>query len=524
MPTKEAPALAIWGLSKSFAGSVALSDFRLRVQPGQVHVLIGQNGSGKSTLIKILSGYHQPDPGGEVRVGDEPLTFGSGDRAYRLGCRFVHQDLGLVLSSSVLDNLSLGAGYPTRLATIRKRAAFASARATLRRVGLDLDPATTVADLPAAQRTGVAIARAMRADPLHPARVLVLDEPTATLPTDEVDHLLGILRTAAGNGVAILYVTHHLDEVFRIADHVTVLRDAVRVFSSPITDVDRDTLVEQLVGDAVDVPRRTGGDGAHVARTAGAGALVVTAVSCGVIRDISLSVGVGEIVGIAGLTGSGSDTVLGAIFGALPRDAGHVLVNGRQLPSGRPDLAIAAGVGYLPGDRKVQGGIMGLSARENLTLNNLRPFWSRWRLSRRMELAETRSWFAKLHVHPVDAPQQLLERFSGGNQQKILFAKWLRCQLVAFLLDEPTQGVDVGAKVALHRQLLEVAAQGTAVVLSSTDIDELAVLCDRVLVFRDGRIVHELGGDQVQPAAITRALMSHKHPIKHEHPDQGDAL
>jgi ribose transport system ATP-binding protein len=499
------PALSITGLSKSFGGTRALSDFSLTIQPGEIHVLVGQNGSGKSTLIKVLSGYHLPDAGGEVLASGERLQFGSADHAYRLGCRFVHQDLGLIASASVLDNLFLGSGFPTRMATIRQRAAIAAARENLRQAGLDVNPRSLVADLPAAQRTGVAVARALRPDPLHPARVLVLDEPTATLPTDEVDHLLDILRTAARRQVAILFVTHHLDEVFRIADRVTILRDGVVVSTSPIAEIDQPTLVEQLVGDVVEEARRSGG---RPSGPPAVTALQVEGLTSGVVRDMSLCVSRGEIVGLAGLTGSGRERALGAIFGAVPRDAGLVSVGGRVVSGGRPDLAVAAGLGFLPGDRQVHGGIMNLNARENLTLPDLRPFWSRLHLHHKQEMAETRRWFARLMVRPADAVQQPLASFSGGNQQKVLFGKWLRQRPSAFLLDEPTQGVDVGAKAELHRQLLTLAAEGTAVLLSSTDIEELAALCDRVVVFRAGRIAHELNGDQLTSAEITRCVVS----------------
>jgi ribose transport system ATP-binding protein len=497
------PVVEIGNLSKSFSGTLALDSFDLAIGPGEVHVLVGANGSGKSTLIKVLSGFHSPDTG-EVLIGGQPLPFGSGDHSYRLGCRFVHQDLGLVGSLSVLDNLHLDS-FPTRLGTIRGSQMRVAAREMLGRVGLDLDPSVRVELLGAAQRTGVALARAMRHDAVHPARLLVLDEPTATMPSHEVDDLLATVRTAASRGVAVLFVTHHLDEVFRIADAVTVLRDGVIVGRSPIAKVERAALVKLLAGDANEpdsIATAVSPD------THGAVALEVTDLWAGPLCGISFSVAPGEVVGVAGLTGSGREITLSSIFGAEDRDQGAVRIAGRLVPPQRPDLAMAAGAGLLPGDRKAKGGVMSLSARENLSLTSLKPFWAKGRLSRKRESAAASRWFAELNVRPAGATDMELARFSGGNQQKILFAKWMRRRPAVLLLEEPTQGVDVGAKAELHRQLIEAARDGMAVVVSSTDIDELTTLCSRVLILRNGRISGQLTGTRVVASEITRSVMS----------------
>jgi ribose transport system ATP-binding protein len=502
------PALQIRNLSKSFPGTLALAAFDLEIMPGEVHVLVGANGSGKSTLIKVLSGFHTSDQGGEVLVDGEPMPFGSGDHSYRLGCRFVHQDLGLIPTMSVQDNLHLGR-FPTRAATIRPRAMRDSARSMLAQVGLELDPAAQVCDLGAAKRTGVALARAVRADRAHPPKLLVLDEPTATLPSDEVDHLLDMVRAAASRGVAVLFVTHHLDEVFRIADSVTVLRDGRIVGRSRIDKVQRRALVELLAGGEIDdVHRADDGIPTGAAQTA----LVVNDLWAGTIRGLSFSVAQGEVIGIAGLTGSGRETALGAIFGAEPRSRGTVTIGGTSVPARRPDLAMAAGAGLLPGERKTLSGIMSLSARENLSIGSLAPFWSKLRLNIKKEKCEAAGWFEELGVRPPGAMDMELIRFSGGNQQKILFAKWIRRRPAVFLLDEPTQGVDIGAKAELHRQLLAAAASGTAVVISSTDTEELVSLCSRVLVLRNGALTDELTGPRITVGEITKSVMSEPTP------------
>jgi len=503
-------AVEIRNLSKSFPGTLALAAFDLEVMPGEVHVLVGANGSGKSTLIKVLSGFHQPDGGGEVLIDGEPMTFGSGEAAYRRGCRFVHQDLGLIASMSVLDNLHMGS-FPTRAATIRGRAMRSSARAMLEQVGLDVDPAVHVSELRAAQRTGVALARAVRSDPSHPPRLLVLDEPTASLPSDEVDHLLAMVRAAASQGVAVLFVTHHLDEVFRIADSVTVLRDGRIVGRSPIEKVERRALLALLAGGEVeDVHRESG----SAPMQGGSACLVVEELWAGPIRGISFSVAPGEIVGLAGLTGSGRETVLSSIFGAESRQRGTVTIAGTSVPARRPDLAMAAGAGHLPGERNTLSGIMSLSARENMSLSLLKPFWSKLRLHKKSETRAAATWFAELDVRPAEAVEMELIRFSGGNQQKVLFAKWMRRRPAVFLLDEPTQGVDVGAKAELHRQLLASAGAGTAVVVSSTDTEELVSLCSRVLVFRHGKFSDELTGSRITVGEITKSVMSEVAPAQ----------
>lgn len=497
-------ALVIEGLTKSFLGNEVLSDVSIRVQEGEIHVLVGQNGSGKSTLIKLLSGFHNPDRVREVRVGEETLQLGVAEHAYRSGLRFVHQDLGLVDTSTIADNLRYGVGYPTRWGTILGRRSIESAKVDLARIDLYLNPRTKVGELGAAERTGVAIARALREDPKYPPKLLVLDEPTATLPVDEVENLLSTLRQAAARGIGILYVTHHLEEVFAIADSVTVLRDGKVVASLPITALSREKLVRLLVGEAIEPIHRVGSAAALDAQSV----LEVEGLSSGSASDVTFSVKPGEVVGLGGLTGSGRESVLGAIFGATTRDGGVVIVDGLPLPAGRPDVAIRRGVAYLSADRKGKGGIMTMSARENLTLPGLRVFWKLLRLRHGAEKEESKSWFERLDVRPANGSENLLATFSGGNQQKILVAKWRRQQPTLFLIDEPTQGVDVGAKVELHREFLQLAEVGTAIVISSTDVDELVTICDRVLIIQNGSVLTELRGEGLTHAKVTSNFMS----------------
>ena len=496
-----APALEISGLTKTFVGGYALRDVGLRIAAGEVHALLGENGSGKSTLIKTLSGFHDPDPGGSIRIGGAELPTGSAASSYAMGARFVHQDLGLVEGSSISDNLAFGAGFPTRFGTIDDRAARARARAALLGVGLELDPDRKVALLSPAEKTGVAVARALLEDATSPVHLLVLDEPTARLPEHEVESLLAIVRRVSAQGVGVLYVTHRLDEVFDVASVATVLRDGRHVITQAVADLTRESLLHHLLGAALEGQRRPP---THV-DPAAAPVLEIEKVCSESLHEVSFEVRPGEVVGIAGITGSGRESLVGTVFGARRRDRGEVRVDGVALRSGRPDLAMAAGVAFVPAERKAEGCFVDLPARENIGFGSLRKLW-RWpsvRTRAERQLAET--WFEKLDVRPRTGTERAMSTFSGGNQQKIVYGKWFERAPTLFLLDEPTQGVDVGAKAELHAALFAAAAQGAGVLVSSSDTEELVAICDRVLVLRLGEIVTVLVGDEITAHALTRA-------------------
>jgi ribose transport system ATP-binding protein len=479
----------------------------MEVAHGEIHALLGGNGSGKSTLIKCLSGFYRPDAG-EIRVDGEQLQLGSAQSAHRLGCRFVHQDLGLIDDLSVCDNLYLGEGFPSVAGTVRSRRLAAAAREDLARVGLsdDLDPRELVGEIPAAAKSGVAIARALRPSHGRPIRLVVLDEPTATLPHDQVTELLAMVRAAAGSGVAVLYVTHRLEELVGFADACTVLRDGVRVATTSAAGLSHRDLVHLLVGSELDDVHLALQD-LHPQSDA---TLEVIRVQAGVLRSASLTAHEGEILGIAGIAGSGREAVLPAIFGEIPR-SGVVRVGNAELKPHRPRDALRARLAYLPADRKIHGGIMSLPAGENLMLPDAGKYWRRGRMQARLETEEVRSWFSQLDVRPADAWEQPLGEFSGGNQQKILFAKWLRFKPRVWLLDEPTQGVDIQAKAELHRQILKAAAGGMAVVVSSADNDELLALCHRIGVCRRGELVRTLATNSLTSAVLMREVLADAH-------------
>ena len=508
-PSVEAPTLALdmRHIAKTFGDRRVLDIERFTVQRGEIHALLGQNGSGKSTLIKILAGYHEADPAAEglIRVMGTDIGASSTDARRRAGLRLVHQDLGLVAEMSVLDNVYMGRSYPTRGLTIRSRAARASARVALARAGLpNLDPAERVADLAPSERTGVAIARALANDGDELPAVLVLDEPTSTLPAPEVDLLLKTLSVIAETGVAILYVTHHLEEVFRIADRVSVLRDGRMVASAVTSQTTHGEIVHQLVGAELEAVRRDAA--ADEVANSAPPLLVVKDLAGNGLDDVSFSVSPGEVVGFHGVTGSGRDSVLGTVFGRQGRVSGSVHVGGTELASERPDMTIRAGLAYVPADRKAHGAIMTITATENLSLPSLRNLWRHARIDTAYEAREADEWFSRLDLRPADGARLPMVSFSGGNQQKVVLAKWLRRHPLVLLLDEPTQGVDIGAKAIIHRTILKAVGSGLAVVIASSDIEELAALCSTVHVMQRGRIVDTLSGADITENELDRRL------------------
>ena len=502
-PSAPSLALEVIDLTKTFVGGRALDRVDLQVSVGEVHALLGENGSGKSTLIKVLSGYHAPDPGAVVYIGGRALVFESAHSAYELGARFVHQDLGLVEDSSITDNLAFGPGFPTKFATVLERAARTRARQALADVGLDLDPRMKVSRLSPAEKTGVALARALMPDEHASARLLVLDEPTARLPEEEVEALLAMVRIVSQRGVGVLYVTHRLDEVFELAERATVLRDGQRVITAPVAGLTRDTLLQHLFGEMLERPRHRQGTNAPVVPAV----LRVTNLRSEVLHGVSLEVRPGEIVGIAGITSSGREALCATVFGARTHDAGRVEIQGFELPPFRPDVSIGHGVAFVPAERKLGSCFLDLTARENVTVSSLRDIWRIPLLRRRAEASLVRNWFERLGVRPATAVNAPMSSFSGGNQQKIVYGRWFQRRPVLFLLDEPTQGVDVAAKAELHRALFQAAEGGAGVLVSSTDVDELVTICDRVLVLLNGRVAATVDGADLNPHTLTSASL-----------------
>lgn len=474
------PVIEISGLRKAFAGKVALDGVSLELRAGEVHCLAGENGAGKSTIIRILTGALRRDAG-QYRVDGRALAqtlTPAGIRAAGIGA--VYQELSLLPQLSVAENLLMGR-LPARYGVLDRGRITQRSRARLAKVGLErLDPATAVADLPAATRQLVEIAKVLGDEP----RVLVFDEPTTALSGSEADSLLRRISGLRDEGVAVLYVSHRLEEMFEIGDRVTVLRDGVVTRTAPMTEFDEDSLIAAMVGRDVEELY----PGAAEAGARGESLLRVRGLRPrGGRHAIDLDVHAGEVLGVAGLLGAGRSELLRAIFGADPPESGTVEVGGRVVPPGRPAEAVKAGIGLLSEDRKEMGLLPELSIRENAAVASLRGIGRRGLVSVRQEAAAVDQVLdgMRLRAGSYDAPVSTL---SGGNQQKVLLARWLVSDVRVLLFDEPTKGVDVGAKAELYTLIGELAARGFAIVVVSSYLPELLGLANRIAVLRSGAL------------------------------------
>lgn len=483
------PVLHIESLSKTYPGQVALDSAHLEVRPGEVHALVGQNGSGKSTLIKLLGGYVQADHDSVVHFDGRRVDLWSLQHADRQRIRIVHQDLGLVPALSAIENLGLGRGYITGAGgRIRWRAEAERTQELLLRFGLAPDVRQPVGTLSAAEQAAIAIVRALQDWEENTAGLLVLDEPTASLNRREVEALFREVRRVAAMGAGVLFVSHMLDEVLDLADRVTVLRDGKVVAAGVSTDhLDQKRLVDLIVGRPIGELYP-----AVMAPASGTPVLEVESVFGITLRGVSFKIHHGEVVGVAGLVGSGREEIANSIAGMSPRFAGKVLVDKTKVFA-TPRDSLRAGVALVPADRKGIGLDPEDRLADHVVLPRLGPFQKRTHLQQRALRADAAEWVERLDVQPPLLDRRL-GKFSGGNQQKAVLARWLRTEPRVLLLDEPTQGVDVGAKAAIYQQIAEAAREGMAVLIASSDAEELVHLCDRVIVLRAGMVSAELAG------------------------------
>ncbi|PNG22601.1 sugar ABC transporter ATP-binding protein [Streptomyces cahuitamycinicus] len=486
------PLVRIRGLSKRFGGTVALAGADLDVRPGSVLALLGPNGAGKSTLIKILAGVHHADAG-QITVAGEPLGSPTATRSMS----FIHQDLGLVEWMTVAENIALTTGYGRRAGLISWRRTRARCVEALGIVAAHLDPDTPVSGLAPADRSLVAIARALAAR----ARLIVLDEPTARLPAADCARLFRVLHDLRDRGHAVLYVSHRLDEVYRVAGHFAVLRDGRVVSHGRLAGHSPARLVRDIVGEAdepaVQRPARTPAGPAPV--------LALDGVRTARAGPVRFELAAGEVLGLVGLSGAGHMDLGRALAGALPLLDGRVLLNGRPYRPRTVAQAVAIGVGLVPGDRLREGCLAELTVRENLLANPRAgglpaPRW----IGPRGERARAAALIERFSVRPRDS-ERPIATLSGGNQQKVMIGRWLRTDLRLLILEEPTASVDVGAKAAIHRLLHEALEAGLAVLLLSTDFEEVATVCRRTLVFVRGTVTAELSGPALTVAGLTRA-------------------
>ncbi|MEV0166058.1 sugar ABC transporter ATP-binding protein [Nonomuraea fuscirosea] len=497
------------GVSKRFPGVLALDGVSLALRPGEVHALVGENGAGKSTLIKVFTGVYQPD-GGELRYQGGPAAFGTPLEAQRAGISTIYQEVNLVPMMSVARNLLLGREPRGRLGVIDAAAMYGEAERVLSGYGVDTDVRRPLRTLGVGAQQMVALARAVSVD----ARVVIMDEPTSSLEPREVETLFGVIRRLRDSGIAVMYVSHRLDELYRVCDQVTVLRDGRLAHTGPLAELERLRLISLMLGRDQNEVRTEGltsfsrehaeGD----ERGSGNGAPVVEARGLTrrhVLDGVDVSVKPGEVVGLGGLLGAGRTETAKAIVGALPLDGGQVLVAGAPLRAGSTSAAIRAGVSLLPEDRKAEGIIPTLSVRENIALAAL-PSMGRAGVVSEAKIDRIVEIFMRRLRIKAASPHQLVSELSGGNQQKVLLARWLAVRPKVLLLDEPTRGIDVGAKAEVQALIDELAREGLGVLLISSDLEELVEGADRILVLREGAVVGELSGDEVTEERIMATI------------------
>jgi ribose transport system ATP-binding protein len=502
------PALAIRHFSKRFGGALALNDVALEVMPGEVHGLLGQNGSGKSTLIKILAGFHAPEPGAELAMHGRPVALPiPAGAALPLGLAFVHQHLALVPSLSVLENLRIGHFATENRWHINWRAERAHAGEIFGRFGLAIDPDARIRDLPQVERALVAIVRAFedigaRHDRQNPG-VLILDEPTPFLPRAGVDQLFALVRGIVREGTSVIFVSHDVDEVMEITDRATILRDGSVAGTLETRRSTHDDFVELIIGRRMQLFQSERRDLSRAPIE-----VRIKNVSGTIADGVSINLRSGEIVGLTGLIGSGSDEIVYLVFGARKARSGTIELSGTTLaaPSISPSLALSAGMALLPSDRLAAAGVGPLPITDNITLPVLPDFLSALGLEWSRIAGHAYRLCDRYEVRP-NRPELKLGLLSGGNQQKVLLAKWLQTKPKLLVLDEPTQGVDVGARQALFEALDQATRRGTAVLCASTDYEQLAQICDRVLIFARGRIVRTLTGDEISKDNIAEQCL-----------------
>ncbi|MFQ3357160.1 MAG: rhamnose transport system ATP-binding protein [Paracoccaceae bacterium] len=489
----EVPLLSLDGVTKDFTGVRALNAVSLSLYPGQVMALVGENGAGKSTVVKILTGIYQPD-GGTIYIDGQAVQFPNAQVATQFGITAIHQETVLFDELSVAENIFLGHAPRGRFGLIDTAEMFKKAQAILTSIEANVDPKTRLRDLGIASKHLVAIARALSID----ARVVIMDEPTAALSHKEIVELYDLVEKLKAQGKAILFISHKFNEIFHIADCYTVFRDGQLVGEGKIADVNQDKLVQMMVGRTVDqiFPTRNSVLGSELLKVVGYSHPTE-------FDDISFSLRKGEILGFYGLVGAGRSEVMQAIFGITKPSKGEVNIDGKVRVIRSPAYAVENGIVYVPEDRGKQGAITALPIFQNVTIPSLKKTSRQGFLRLAKEFKLTRDYISRLDLRAASL-ETAVDNLSGGNQQKVVIAKWLATMPKVIILDEPTKGIDIGSKAAVHEFMTELASQGLAVIMVSSEIPEVLGMSDRVIVMRQGRIVAEVSDVEMTPETLVR--------------------
>ncbi len=494
------PILVLERLEKNFPGVRALDGIDLEVREGEVHALVGENGAGKSTLIKIIAGVYRRD-GGTMAFQGKPRDFLMPSDAYKAGITVIHQETSLIPQLTVLQNVFLGIEPKTPIARIfdtkKMQESYAMIEAKL---GISINALTKVRDLGVAEKKLVEIMKALA----HSSSLVIMDEPTDSLTEKEIERLFAIITDLRKKGITLLYITHYLEEVFRISDRVTVLKDGRKIETRETKGVTRQEIIAMMVGNEF---RR---DSVHVFQGHGKELLRLEHLtSASKFHDISFSAHAGEILGITGVIGSGKTELARAIFGAEKYESGTLLIEGVPVRIKSPADGVANGIGMLPEDRKSLGLIINQSLKVNVTLSSLHKYSRAGIISKKRELAMVRKLVDDLHIK-ASSLEQRVRYLSGGNQQKLIIAKWLAANPRIIIMDEPTRGIDIGSKQAIYRIMRTLADQGTCIVFISSEIPEITEVCDRILVMQDGRVKQEYGSGVSQEEVMHKVLEEEK--------------
>lgn len=491
--------LEISNVSKTFPGVKALKDVHFDIVPGEVHALVGENGAGKSTLIKILSGVQQPDPGAEIQIQGKKTNLNGTMDAIKQGISVIYQDFSLFTNLTVAENIGINENIEKKKTFLNWKEMNIKAKRALEFLEADIKPKEIVENLSIAKQQMVAIASAVAQD----AKMIIMDEPTSALSRQEVEYLYKIIENLKNKNIAIMFVSHKMDELFRVADRFTVFRDGQYVKTVRKDEVNENELVSMMVGRKVEIKSY-----ANLGEKNKVLLKVEKLCKKGNFKDISFELHIGEVLGITGLVGAGRSELAQTIFGIYQADSGKVYMNGKEILIKNPTQALDEGIAYIPESRQTQGLVLDKTIESNITLPMLKNYTNRWGIvNKKNQRKSVDKWIKMLDVRPDD-PEMLAKQLSGGNQQKVVLAKWISTQAKVMIIDEPTNGVDIGAKAEIHEIIRRLADEGTAIIVISSELPEILSISDRVLVMRKGKISGNFdNSDLTQEMIMSKAVV-----------------